>query len=108
MIQVNCRSLTSADTEVQEIMTDDSNYYRDLGRVPTTPSLHSTLPTTPTDEAVTLEGATPPGRGNAGGEYQVEEILVRGNGTEMETGAENQSNDSTLSQTPTIITFFAV
>ena len=95
MIQVNCRSLTSADTEVQEIMTDDTNYYRDTGGVPTTPSLHPTPPTPPMDEAVTLEGATPPGRGNAGGEYQVEEILARGNGTEMETGAENQSKDFT-------------
>ena len=95
MVQVNCRSLTSADTEVQEIMADDSNYYRDLGRVSTTPSLHPTLPTTPMEEAVTLEGATPLGRGSAGGEYQVEEILAEGNGTEMEMGAENQSNNST-------------
>ena len=116
MVQVNCRSLRDTATEVQEIMADDTNYYRNTGRrLPTTASLHPTPPTTPRDEDVT-QGEETLGRREGGRtvgeEYQVEEILMRGNRSrELKTGAENQSmsDESVLSlhsrSTPIIVIF---
>ena len=94
MVHVNCRPLTPTDTEVEEIRADDNNYYTEGSRkTPTTPTLHPTLPTTSRDREITLREETREYAGGetAGEEYQVEEVLARGNGSEqMETGG-NQS-----------------
>ena len=96
MVQVNCRPLTDRDTEVEEIRADDNNYYTEGGRkTPTTPSLLPTLPTTSVDREITLREETREyaGEETAGEEYQVEEVLARGNGSgQIETGR----NQSTL------------
>ena len=95
MVQVNCRPLTATDTEVEEIRADDNQYYTE-GRMalPTTPSLLPTLPTTSRGREVTLREEPREYRGGetAGEEYQVEEVVARGNGSGgMETGGVNQS-----------------